>query len=177
MVLLILALAGLNLVRPTRELFVVFAVDRSQSIGEEGSQAVDAFLEKAAPLGGHQPFRHAALRLPSRAAFATASTPSMRSRSRGCGIRLEESRRPRKSDPEPTDAKGLDRKGTDLAAALEVAAAAIPPFYVPRIVLLSDGNATTRRRRSKRPRRCGARSRSSRSRCRSAPIPRSSSRP
>ena len=28
-VLLVLALAGLNLVRPTRELFVVFAVDRS----------------------------------------------------------------------------------------------------------------------------------------------------
>ena len=48
-----------------------------------------------------------------------------------------------KPDSEPADAKGLDRKGTDLAAALEVAAAAIPPFYVPRIVLLSDGNATT----------------------------------
>src|SRR5947208_2337197 len=43
---------------------------------------------------------------------------------------------------EPADARGLDRKGTDLAAALEVATAAVPPFYVPRIVLLSDGNAT-----------------------------------
>ena len=43
---------------------------------------------------------------------------------------------------EPEDARGLDRKGTDLAAALQVAAAAIPPFYVPRIVLLSDGNPT-----------------------------------
>ena len=46
------------------------------------------------------------------------------------------------SATEPADAQGLDRKGTDLAAALQVAAAAIPPFYVPRIVLLSDGNAT-----------------------------------
>ena len=38
--------------------------------------------------------------------------------------------------------KGLDAKGTDIASALEVAAAAVPPFYVPRIVLLSDGNST-----------------------------------
>ena len=53
---------------------------------------------------------------------------------------------PASPTPEPADAKGLDRKGTDLAAALEVAAAAIPPFYVPRIVLLSDGNPTHRRR-------------------------------
>ena len=35
-----------------------------------------------------------------------------------------------------SDPGGLDRKGTDLAAALEVAAAAVPPFYVPRIVLM-----------------------------------------
>jgi Ca-activated chloride channel homolog len=33
-ILLLLALAGLNLVRPTHELFVIFAVDRSQSVGD-----------------------------------------------------------------------------------------------------------------------------------------------
>src|ERR1700677_4641981 len=48
-VLLALALAGLNLLRPTRELFVVFAVDRSASIGEEGNEAIDTFLSKAVP--------------------------------------------------------------------------------------------------------------------------------
>src|SRR5205807_5646723 len=37
----------------------------------------------------------------------------------------------------------VDRQGTNLAAAIEVASAAIPPSYVPHIVLLSDGNQTT----------------------------------
>jgi uncharacterized membrane protein len=44
--------------------------------------------------------------------------------------------------PVPADAQELDRKATDIAAAVEVAAAAIPPFHVPRIVLISDGNST-----------------------------------
>src|SRR5262249_5021084 len=35
------------------------------------------------------------------------------------------------------------RLGTDLAAAVEVAAGAIPAGHVPRIVLLTDGNQTT----------------------------------
>ena len=78
---------------------------------------------------------------------------------------------------EPADAKGLDRKGTDLAAALEVAAAAIPPFYVPRIVLLSDGNATARRR-AQGGRVAARQGRGARpSRCPAGPSPRSSSRP
>ena len=44
-----------NLVRPTRELFVVFAVDRSESVGEKGMEAVDTFLAKAfAAAGGNR---------------------------------------------------------------------------------------------------------------------------
>jgi hypothetical protein len=39
-------------------------------------------------------------------------------------------------------APNLDRNGTHVAAALEVASAAIPPDYVPHIVLFSDGNQT-----------------------------------
>src|SRR5262245_24629379 len=46
-VLLVLALAGLSLVRPTRELFVVFAIDRSESVGKEGAKAIDKFLDQA----------------------------------------------------------------------------------------------------------------------------------
>src|SRR5262249_9532550 len=46
-VLLLLALAGLSLVRPTRDLFVVFAIDRSESVGEEGNKAIDDFLARA----------------------------------------------------------------------------------------------------------------------------------
>src|SRR5205085_3885581 len=42
----------------------------------------------------------------------------------------------------PKDAAVLDDRGTNLAAAVEAAAAAIPPSYVPHIVILSDGNQT-----------------------------------
>ncbi|HZW32703.1 MAG TPA: hypothetical protein VFF52_18465 [Isosphaeraceae bacterium] len=48
-ILLILCLAGLSLVRPTRDLFVVFAADRSASVGEQGNQAIAAYLAKAVP--------------------------------------------------------------------------------------------------------------------------------
>src|SRR4051812_15597906 len=45
--LLVLALAGLTLLRSTSEKFVVFLIDRSLSIGAESSEAVDEFLDKA----------------------------------------------------------------------------------------------------------------------------------
>jgi Ca-activated chloride channel homolog len=142
LILLILALAGLNLVKPTRELFVVFAVDRSHSVGEQGSRAVDAFLQQSAPLAGPNQF----------AVLSFATEPGIVRNGPDAVNALKSSTTPEslpKKEPAasapatgPADAQGLDRQGTDLAAALEVAAAAIPPFFVPRIVLLSDGNAT-----------------------------------
>src|SRR5580765_568338 len=55
LVLLVLALAGLTLLRPTTEQFVVFAVDRSTSVGEESTRAADKFLEEAlAKAGGNK---------------------------------------------------------------------------------------------------------------------------
>ena len=42
--LLILALAGINLLDVTREVFVVFAVDNSLSVGDEGKRAADEFI-------------------------------------------------------------------------------------------------------------------------------------
>ena len=68
--LLLLALGGLSLLRPTRELFVVFAVDRSQSVGEPGNKAADDYVAKAAAHAG--PNRFAVLPFAaSRAASAT----------------------------------------------------------------------------------------------------------
>ena len=150
--LMILALGGLSLIRPTRELFVVFAVDRSESIGEPGNKAADDYVAKAAAHAG--PNRFAVLPFaatPGRlrdgaevikerekaAAEPAASKSPGDSKPAAPAIAL-----PGGPPPEPPDARGLDRKGTDVAAALEVAAAAIPPFYVPRIVLISDGNPT-----------------------------------
>ncbi len=140
-VLLILGLAGLAILRPTRELFVVFAVDRSESAGAAANRKADEFVARAAALAGGNRY----VVLP----FAAAPGPA---RDGAEFVKaLEEAAQAAQARPSPIPpadlavpegGQGLDRKGTDLAAALETAAAVIPPFYVPRIVLLSDGNAT-----------------------------------
>src|SRR4029079_19062523 len=54
-VLLVLALAGLTLLRPTTEQFVVFVVDRSTKSGEQSTHNTDAFLDEAlAKAGGNK---------------------------------------------------------------------------------------------------------------------------
>jgi Ca-activated chloride channel family protein len=112
--LLVLALAGLTLVRPTHEQYVVFAIDQSLSVGEEAKKEVDAFLKQALPHQGA-----------NRVAFVPfAAAPAL------------------PGDRPPEGEAGLDRQGTDLSAAIEAAAGSSPPSYVPRIVLLSDGNQT-----------------------------------
>ncbi|MDR3639225.1 MAG: VWA domain-containing protein [Isosphaeraceae bacterium] len=114
-VLLVLALTGLTLLRPTHDQFVVFAVDKSLSVGDDSRKTADRFVEEAVKKAGN-----------NRAAFlAFGEAPGI------VRDRLE------------TDAaQKVEENGTNLAAAIEVAAAACPPFYVPRIVLLSDGNQT-----------------------------------
>jgi Ca-activated chloride channel family protein len=113
-VLLVLALAGLTLLRPTRDQFVVFAIDRSLSVGDASRKAADTYIEQATKQTG----RH-------KTAFVSfGNAPGL--------VRAS-----RLNEAEP-----IDDKGTNLASAIEVAAAACPPFYVPKIVLLSDGNAT-----------------------------------
>src|SRR3954447_24632955 len=51
-VLLVLALAGLTLLKPTREQFVVFAVDRSLSVGDDSRQAAEAYVARATAAAG-----------------------------------------------------------------------------------------------------------------------------
>src|SRR3990172_7682837 len=46
-VLLVLALAGLTLLNTTNEKFVIFAVDRSLSVGGESTDTAEKFLDKA----------------------------------------------------------------------------------------------------------------------------------
>jgi Ca-activated chloride channel homolog len=113
--LLVLALAGLTLLMPTRRKFVVFAVDRSLSVGEDSRKAAEEYVKKAAARAGSNGVGYLAF-ASEPGVFRAGSTPGV---------------------------PPADDKGTDLAAAIEVAAAAIPPFYVPQVVLLSDGNATT----------------------------------
>ncbi|REK10956.1 MAG: VWA domain-containing protein [Planctomycetota bacterium] len=115
-VLLVLALTGLALLNPTTRQYVVFVVDRSLSIDEEAEKQIDAFLAAAREKTGDNTLAY----------VNVAGQPS----------------------PVAADAKELpesdndQRRGTNLAAALEVASAAIPPGYVPQIVLLTDGRET-----------------------------------
>ena len=114
-ILLVLALAGLTLLRKTRDQYVVFAIDRSLSVGDDSRKAAEDYLAKALPKAG-----------PNRVAFLDfAAEPGSIQTQRKAPSAI------------------ADEKGTNLAAAIEVAAAAIPPFYVPKIVVLSDGNQTS----------------------------------
>ncbi|NOX53734.1 MAG: VWA domain-containing protein [Planctomycetes bacterium] len=151
--LLVLSLAGLTLLRPTHEVFVVFVVDQSTSVGEQSRQKVDQFIRKAVEqaqgdryallpfsanpgtvrLGGEEFDETIGANRLSRT--APASKPPVNDLAAGNA-----------SSENAAGAAGngseADRDGTDIESALEVAMAAIPPHYVPRIVLLSDGNQT-----------------------------------
>ncbi len=133
--LIVLALAGLNLMSATREQFVVFAVDRSESVGTEARRRAEDFVAKATRDPGSNRFailpfaaQPGALQLDR---HKKSENPAAHSPGLSASERIE-----------PAPAAKDEPKGTDISAALGVAAAAIPPFYVPKIVLISDGNQT-----------------------------------
>ncbi len=112
--LLVAAISGLTWLKPSRDLYVVFAIDDSLSVADEAKSEIEGFLSK---------------------------TASLAQNNRSAYVRFG-------AEPGPVLADwaapfALNRRGTNLAAALDIAAAAIPPSFVPRIVLLSDGNQTT----------------------------------
>ncbi|MBX3401538.1 MAG: VWA domain-containing protein [Gemmataceae bacterium] len=111
--LLVLALCGLTLLRPGKDQFVVFAIDESTSVGEQNKSSIDDFLEKATANAGRH--RYAFVRFGAEPGAVT---------------------------PDRSLSAVINAKGTNIAAALEVATAGIPPSHVPKIVLLSDGNQT-----------------------------------
>jgi Mg-chelatase subunit ChlD len=116
-VLLVLALAGLALLNPTARQYVVFVVDRSLSIDETAEKQVDTYLAEASQAAGANTIAY----------MDAASSPSK--------VTEKREELPKLADEA--------RRGTDLAAAVEVATAAIPPGYVPQIVLLTDGRQTS----------------------------------
>src|SRR5205085_976356 len=86
--LLVAALCGLTWLKPTKDLFVVFAVDDSLSVGDEAKPEAEKFLDQAVAVAGKNKY-----------AFVRFA-----------------------AEPGPV----INRMGTNLAAAVEVAAAAIP---------------------------------------------------
>ena len=142
-VLLVLSLAGLTLIRPTQDLFVVFAVDRSAGISTSGDATTRQFLAEALARRGNADVaivEFAKTPSPVRridgaddVAKVTASTDAVSS--------AENDDQGNEKDDQSGDTLPADL-GTNIAAALDVAAATMPPSRVKRIVLLSDGNET-----------------------------------
>ena len=111
--LLVLALCGLTFLQPGKEQYVVFAIDESLSVGEQNTAAIDDFVGKATAAAGSN--RYAFVR------FGAEPGAIVADRTLGSPV---------------------NPKGTNIAAALEVSTAGIPPSHVPKIVVLSDGNQT-----------------------------------
>ncbi|MES2788645.1 MAG: VWA domain-containing protein [Planctomycetota bacterium] len=133
--LLVLSLAGLTLLQPTKQEFVLFAVDRSLSVGDESQAATEKYLDSALP--------HAGDRRIAWLPFAT--DPGTVSAERPKPVPAEKAKLAATSSAaaDPKAKPELNPQATNLAAAIEAAAGAMPPAYVPRIVLLSDGNQTS----------------------------------
>ena len=143
--LLVLALAGLTLLRPTARQFVIVAIDQSLSVGEE---LVPGVVDANAPKKDSASDRYLDELLAAkvigpddRVAFVPfGSRPGAVSKERPKNGTKNEERRTGNEERVVQPDGYAD--GTDIAAAIEAAAAAMPPDYVPRIVLLTDGNQT-----------------------------------
>lgn len=149
--LLTLALAGLVWLVSTDRKMIVVAIDRSESIDAAAKDQADQFAEalRQAAAGRNdvelrylefQRFPGAlSSELPSdtQSAADSSTSPSITRTSNPTEVLSGESTSP------PVAKEHIeDVPGTDIAAAIRTAVAAIPPSYVPAVVLLSDGNAT-----------------------------------
>lgn len=132
--LLILSLAGLTLLQPTTQEYVLFVVDRSLSVGNESRAGVEKYLDQALPNAGDR-----------KVAWMTFATePGAVDAKRPEAPPTAKPGSPPLQNPPPDRPKpDFDANATNIAAAIEAAAGAMPPSYVPRIVLVTDGNQTS----------------------------------
>lgn len=113
---LILALAGLTLLQPTKQMFVVLAVDRSQSVDAEASAKIDDFIKQTTEARSTHEL----------AILDFAAEPAAL-----CAVDTQRTPPPEKA-----------RQATNIASAIQSAVAAVPPSHVPHVVILSDGRQT-----------------------------------
>ena len=142
--LLILALAGFAWLQKTDEQYFIFLVDQSTSISDNGREKLDEVLTAAKESVGD-----------NRVAFLPfASTTGEIQQEFATKEKEANADKPDdKTEPEEVEIASTEeladqqqqerfRDGTNIAAAIEAAAGYLPPGYVPRIVLISDGNQT-----------------------------------
>ena len=143
--LLILALAGLTWLHTTDEQYVIFVVDDSLSIGDEAREQAARYLNETSSAAG----LHQTARLTFHTAPGAIETANIDAPREGDGVAKPQATNeadsdsgPARQEPRPPQNEPDPRKGTNIAAAIESAAAYLPPGYIPQIVLLTDGNET-----------------------------------
>ncbi len=122
---IVLSLLGLAIPFPTNEVATVFVVDRSDSVGQRGRGAADRFVEQAieARIDDNDNARSAVVF----SADGSRVDQLLRDRDRlNTGSFVE-----------------IDRDRTDLASGLRLAGAMLPDDSKRRVVVLSDGRATS----------------------------------
>ncbi|QDS95064.1 von Willebrand factor type A domain protein [Roseimaritima multifibrata] len=121
---LLLALTRPSLLEPTSRQMVVYAVDQSLSLDASGTEVANRYLEQVVAAGEERSGLE--IRFLPFAGQPHALLDSWQNA----------------SDAGRQAGGNAEDVGTDIEAALVASLAAIPPSYVPRVVLLSDGNAT-----------------------------------
>ena len=122
LLLLILSLAGAQLVRAVDDLAVVFLVDASDSMGPENRAAAEQFVRDSVAQMGPD----------DRAAVVVF----------GANALVEQPLRPFDVADLPPFTSQPARIATDLAEAIRLGLALLPPDAARRLVILSDGAAT-----------------------------------
>lgn len=141
--LLVLALTGLVWLRSTENQMIVVAVDRSASIDAAAREVADEFVASLTNSVAERDNIELRFLDFERLPGELTSTYSVVDEE-------EQNDQPKKTTadevgpevPAPVKTESKPDYGTDLASALRTAAASIPPRYVSKVVLLSDGNET-----------------------------------
>ncbi len=131
-----LAISGLTYLHNTRELFVMYVVDRSASIGTDANKKVEEFLSESMKFRGS----NKAMKIPfdSKPMQVQEAAPNKENE-----INLISNYDVvKESHASEGKAEDASKNGTNIAAAIEAASGYMPSGYVPKIVLLTDGNET-----------------------------------
>lgn len=141
--LLVLGLAGLTWLTPTRQEHVVFLIDDSLSVGDESRAEAIKYLDEAMKTSGDRRITWMTFAgepgeiSNTRPNHLTANSKTLPSNPQSASTRTSA------SDSSLMQSMEKPLLETNIASAIEAAAGAMPPSRVPKIVLLSDGNQTT----------------------------------
>ncbi|MDG1894507.1 MAG: VWA domain-containing protein [Fuerstiella sp.] len=134
---LILALCGLNWLDRTQQVFVVFAVDESLSIGEAGREKSQDFIRRATADRDKNSF--ALLPFASMPGSFRTDLPDVAEpvlATADVAIRTSD------TDAGSHESRRKWQQGSNLQSVIATATAGVPPHFVPHVVLLTDGNQT-----------------------------------